>query len=124
MNDDRPPGPKFWYFHEWLDEQGRFWAEVRGFQFPSDARREHRLSSAFRWVTKDMHDTTISSLYARDAIGMVEIQQACRPGEDPERSPEVSSQGGAGRVSSVVKAEAQRRDPGSTPGGSTLDLPF
>lgn len=123
MNDNRQPGPKFWYFHEWLDEQGRFWGEVKGFEFPSDARREHRLSSAFRWATKDMHETSISALYARDAIGMVEIQKACRPGDDPERPEQVQSSLGAGMVSSVVKAEAQRRDPGSTPGGST-DLPF
>jgi len=123
VNDDRQPGPKFWFFHEWLDEQGRFWAEIKGFQFPSDARREHRLASGFRWVTGKMHTASISALYARDAIGMVEIQMACRPGDDPERTEQVPSSTGAGRVSSVVKAEAQRRDPGSTPGGST-ELPF
>ena len=123
MNDDRPPGPKFWYFHEWLDEQGRFWAEIKGFQFPFDARREHRLSAGFRWVTGKMHTASISSLYARDAVGVVEIQLSCRPGDDPERTEQVPSQHGAGRVSSVVKAEAQRHDPGSTPGGST-ELPF
>lgn len=121
--DDRPPGPKFWFFQEWLDEDRRFWAEVRGYQFAHDARREHRLAAAFRWVTKGMVEPSISALYARDAAGVVEIQEPCRPGDDPERPRQVSSPVGAGQVSSVVKAEAQRRDPGSSPGGST-ELPF
>jgi len=123
VNDERPPAPKFWFYQEWNDEEGRFWAEPRGFQFPTDARREHRLASAFRWATDKMSNPTLSALYAKDAIGVVEIQPACYPGQDPERTVQVSSQHGAGQVSNFVKAEAQRSDPGSSPGGST-DLPF
>jgi len=117
------PGPKFYFFHEWRDDQGRNWAEPHGYQNASDARRSHVAASEFHWVVGRMRDPYISGLYARDASGVVLIQQPCGPGESPTRSPEVHSTVGAGKVSSVVKAEVQRRDPGSTPGGSTA-LPF
>ncbi len=114
--------PRFWFFHEWLDEQRRFWAAPHFFESVSEARTAHVAASGFHWVKGKMTEPSISGLFARDAVGDVTIQQPCRPGEDPKRTPVISS--GAGTVSSVVKAEEQRRDPGSTPGGSTDELPF
>lgn len=113
--------PRFWFFHEWLDRDRRFWAEPHFFDSVAQAREAHVAASAFYWVTGKMTEPSISGLFARDAVGNVTIQQPCRPGEDPTRPPLNSS--GAGKVSSVVKAEAQRRDLGSTPSGST-ELPF
>lgn len=122
VRDEKAPSPKFWFYHEWIDEAGRFWAEPRNFQFVSDARREHAFASQFRWQTGKMFVASISCLYARDAIGVVILEPQQRPAGDSPRPP-VPSGAGAGKVSSVDKAEAQRRDPGSIPGGST-QLPF
>lgn len=116
--------PRYWMFQEWRDEQGRYWAAPHYYATASDARRSHSLAVEFLWVVKGMHDPYVSALYASDGTGTVELQQACAPGEDPQRPVQVSSPpAGLGKVSSVVKAEAQRREPGSTPGEST-GLPF
>ena len=119
MKDD---APRFWFFHEWKDEEGRFWAEPYFYSSVSEARSSHVSAAGFYWVKGKMTEPSISALFARDAIGSVTIQQSCRPGDDPKREEVFSS--GAGKVSSVVKAEEQRREPGSTPGGSTGELPF
>jgi hypothetical protein len=123
-------GPIFWFFQEWKDEQGRYWAQPFHLKIASEARQRHKDAAAFHWITRGMHEPFVSALYARDGAGVVELQQPCAPGDDPlrpdsgrPRSTAVPSVAGAGRVSSVVKAEAQRHDPGSTPGGST-GLPF
>lgn len=116
-------GPQFHFFHEWKDEQGRNWAEPHTYQNVSDARRSHSAAAEFHWVIGRMRDPYISGLYAKDRAGSVLIQQPCAPGESPTRTPAVPSPAGAGKDSSVDKAEVQRRDPGSTPGGST-GLPF
>jgi hypothetical protein len=114
----------FWFFHEWKDDQGRYWAAPHYFNTPSEAREQHMAASAFYWVKKGMVEPYLSALFARDRQGAVELQQPCAPGDDPTRPANpVQSPAGAGQVSSVVKAEVQRRDPGSIPGGST-ELPF
>lgn len=116
--------PTYWMWHEWRDDQGRYWASPVHFDTPSNARRAHQGAAAFDWVTPGMIDPYISALFARDALSTVELQQACAPGDDPRREIKVTSPpDGLGKVSSDVKAEAQRRDPGSSPGEST-DLPF
>jgi len=116
--------PRYWMFQEWKDEQGRYWAAPHHYESPSQARRSHELATAFDWVVKGMRDPYVSALYARDVRGVVEMQHACEPGQDPKRELQVTSPPeGLGEVSSVVKAEAQRRDPGSIPGEST-GLPF
>jgi len=114
----------FWFFHEWKDNQGRYWAEPNYFDTPSVARNSHKAAAEFHWVRPGMLHPFLSALFARDRQGAVELQQPCAPGDNPTRSPApVQSPAGAGQVSSVVKAEVQRRDPGSIPGGST-ELPF
>lgn len=116
--------PRYWMWQQWRDDQGRCWAHPVFFETLSDARHGHANAADFFWVTKGMSDPSISSLYARDAKSTVELQQACLPGQDPRREIKVTSPpDGLGKVSSDVKAEAQRRDPGSSPGEST-DLPF
>ena len=79
VNDKKAPSPKFWFYHEWTDEAGRFWAEPRNFQFVSDARREHAMASKFRWQTAKMFRASLSCLYARDAIGTVILEPQQRP---------------------------------------------
>lgn len=111
---------QFWMYHEWVDEQGRPWAEPHFYALVSDARRSHDAARDFHWVKAGMHRPTLSALYAKDPAGTVELQPACRP---PQSAAPVPSPAGADLVSSVVKAKVQRRDPGSNPGGST-GLPF
>lgn len=87
MNEERLPAPKFWFFHEWLDDLGRFWAQPRTYQFVQDARREHANAMTFRWQTDEMHTVSLSALYARDANGEVILQPQCRPIKEPTRTP-------------------------------------
>lgn len=117
--------PRYWLWHHWRDEQGRPWATPFHFDVSHEARRAHVNAAAFAWVTAGMIDPHVSALYALDGRGVVTLQQDCSPGDDPRREQRVTSPPeGLGQVSSVVKAEAQRRDPGSIPGESTHDLPF
>lgn len=112
---------KFWMYHEWVDEQGRPWAEPHFYAAVSDARRSHDAARDFHWVKPGMHRPNLSALYAKDKAGTVELQPPCEP--PTSRKAPVPSPAGADLVSTVVKAEVQRRDPGSNPGGSTV-LPF
>jgi hypothetical protein len=123
VSDDRQ-APQFWFFKEWRDNQGRPWAEPHYYQQASDARKAHSAAAEFFWSNHKMFRPHISALFARDRLGVVVIQQDCWKGDNPNRVDDVTSPPiGAVQVSSVVKAEVQRRDPGSSPGGST-DLPF
>ncbi len=108
----------FWYYRHWTDEHGRTWAEPHYYLIPSDARASHTAASRFLWVTAGMHNPKVSALLARDRHGVVELQPATEPADTQVRSTD-----GPVQVSSVAKAEVQRRDPGSIPGGST-GLPF
>jgi hypothetical protein len=116
--------PRYWMWHNWRDEHGRTWAAPHHFAVSSEARRAHDHAAAFDWVTSSMRDPHVSALYASDGRGVVELQPERLPASKRRDKAQVASLPlGPGQVSSVVKAEAQRRDPGSIPGGSTA-LPF
>ena len=131
--------PRYWYTLQHKDDKGREWAARLDFDEASTARKAHRLSCDFMWVTSTMRLPFVSSLMASDDRTQVEIRPSCTPGQDPDREyvvadcpPEIREQlrlgtiGGEGRdmASSRDRAEAQPDDLGSSPSASTDDLPF
>jgi hypothetical protein len=70
----------FWFFHEYLDEAGRFRSNRLELSSESEARRAHRQACEFRWVTEHRHPS-VSSLFTRGDYGPRTLLPSHRQGE-------------------------------------------
>lgn len=64
----------------WRDHQGRPWSsEIMKADNPTDARRMHRSSGQFHWVTEDMVDPMVSPLFVEQSGREVMVEDDIRP---------------------------------------------
>lgn len=72
---DRIPHPPFFFYHEYLDEEGRFRVSKHTAETEQEARRNHKRAAEFGWVTQ--HDKpSLSPLMGRGEFGYRAIAPA------------------------------------------------